>query len=260
MRQWPNADKCDESAAAPYDPGRRSAGARLEEIAGDVALSACSSALRVSRREPRYVYQLGRALVASGTLEQARTEFEQAAARGYPASRIDLARLLTRPTADMRDIRRAISLLRQAWQDGVPIAAYELGRLYEDGVGGFHSDATQAWTWYQRGANAAEPSALARFGGREDEWAFSASDRTSKNAHLLQAFRYYAAAAERARIEDWPDEAWRQWRYRRASLARVLAREGMTEQVAAAYEDVVKRQAPRAAPAWRRLIAYLGSH
>jgi hypothetical protein len=52
----------------------------------------------------------------------------------------------------------------------------------------------------------------------------------------LSSFKYYAAAAERARIEDWPDDAWRSWRYRRASLARLLAREGMQQEVAAAYE------------------------
>ena len=45
----------------------------------------------------------------------------------------------------------------------------------------------------------------------------------------------YAAAADRARYEDWPDDAWKHWRYRRATLARLLAREGMMQQVADAY-------------------------
>jgi hypothetical protein len=68
------------------------------------------------------------------------------------------------------------------------------------------------------------------------------------NAHLLGAFRYYAAAAERARIEDWPEEVSKKWRYYRASLARVLARRGMMEEVADAYDAVRNHKAQRAAP------------
>jgi hypothetical protein len=52
-----------------------------------------------------------------------------------------------------------------------------------------------------------------------------------------------ADAAERARIEDWPDEAWRNWRYRRASLAHLLARAGMMNEVADVYDDIRGRYA-----------------
>jgi hypothetical protein len=41
--------------------------------------------------------------------------------------------------------------------------------------------------------------------------------------------------SERARRQEWPDDAWKTWRYRRASLARVLARRGMMREVAQAY-------------------------
>src|SRR5882672_1603896 len=44
---------------------------------------------------------------------------------------------------------------------------------------------------------------------------------------------------------DWPDEAYRNWRYQRASLARLLANEGMMRDVADAYDDVRKQNAPR---------------
>ena len=54
-------------------------------------------------------------------------------------------------------------------------------------------------------------------------------------ADALIRVRRYQAAAERARLEDWPDDAWKHWRYRRASLARVLAQEGMMPEVAHAY-------------------------
>jgi hypothetical protein len=58
------------------------------------------------------------------------------------------------------------------------------------------------------------------------------------HALLLSAFRFYAAAAEHARDEAWPDEVWRHWRHRRATLARLLARDGMMSQVADEYSSV----------------------
>ena len=61
------------------------------------------------------------------------------------------------------------------------------------------------------------------------------------NLHLLASFHFYAAAAERARLEDWPDDAWRDWRLRRASLARVLALAGMMREVAEEYTRVRTR-------------------
>ena len=73
---------------------------------------------------------------------------------------------------------------------------------------------------------------------------------------MVEAFKYYAAAAERARLEDWPDEAWRNWRYRRASLARLLAREGKMPEVAELYGAVRQKYAPESPTVWHRLAAF----
>ncbi len=131
-------------------------------------------------------------------------------------------------------------------EDGVPIAAFELGQLYEHGVPGAAAtapvarqpDSSKAWSWYRKGADIGEPNALARFGERDEAAAVTESSPQKKNALLLKAFASYAAAAEHAQIEDWPDDAWEDWRYRRATLARLLAREGMMPQVADAYTAV----------------------
>src|ERR1700679_594144 len=137
-----------------------------------------------------------------------------------------------RPDADqVGDFLRRV----QAWQDGVPIAAFELGHLYEVGVSGSHAaaqgklapDPAKAWAWYEKGADAGEPDALARIGEREERDAIAQTDPQKRDALLLRGFRFYAAASERARDEDWPDDAWRSWHYRRAPLARLLAHEGL---------------------------------
>ena len=246
VRRWPaDRSQCDESAAAPYDPDRRASGVVLENIVTDIAVEACANIDNHSDSEARVLYQRGRAFMANGNLSAARADFEAAAARGHRAARVDLGLLLSRRSGGMLDVRRAISLYEQAWSDGVAIAAFELGSFYEHGVKGadgandeFASDESRAWRWYQKAADAREPNALARFAERADSAAFAEQIAARRSAYWLESFKYYAAAAERARREDWPNDAWRDWRYRRATLARLLAREGMMQEVAAAYNDV----------------------
>jgi hypothetical protein len=89
-----------------------------------------------------------------------------------------------------------------------------------------------------------EPNALARLAERERSLAFEQSDAAAKSSHLMRAFKYYTAAAERARNEDWPDGTWVVWRYRRASLARMLERAGLLKEVGDAYARVVGARSP----------------
>jgi TPR repeat protein len=181
------------------------------------------------------------------------------------AARIDLANLLVDPSAGMLDPERAVSLYQQAWQDGVPMAVFELGHLYELGVSGSQGarqgklppDLAKAWGWYQKGADAGEPDALARFAERDERHGLAESDPQKRNALRLRAFRFYAAASERAHDEDWPDDAWKHWRYRRATLARLLAREGSMLQVANAYQTERDKWTPRASTMWQSIAAKL---
>ena len=245
---WPiDRSACDESSAAPYDPQRRASGVLLGQIVGDVAVAACAKGTEASANQARTRYQQGRGLMANGEFPAARQDFEQAIVGGYRAANIELAMLLSQPSSGMLDVPRAISTYEQAWKDGVSIAAFELGTLYEQGVRSDKSrfvlapDNARAWLWYQRGVDVAEPYALARFAERVDAAAVTKEDTAAKKQLLLEAFIYYATASERARIEDWPDDAWSNWRYRRASLARVLAREGMMQEVTDAFERIRKR-------------------
>jgi TPR repeat protein len=262
-RQWPlDRSKCDDSAAAPYDPNRRSPGVMLGQIEADIAVAACAAGRGNSNRKARWVYQHGRALMARGDFSAAGRDFSEALAAGYTSAAVDLAMLLTQPNGRMLDIQRAISLYEQAWQDGVTIAAFELGNLYENGFSAagaenqhlLAADGARAWTWYLKAANAGEPNALARFAELDDNDAFFERDPRKKSLHLLESFKHYAAASQRAQNEDWPDGAWKNWRYHRASLARVLAHAGMTQQVADAYAALLEQPSP-GPPAWFGRIA-----
>ncbi len=252
---------CDQAAAAFYDPHRLASGAAQPDINVDIANPTCAAEAAKPGHAVRSDYQWGRALWAKHDFAGARRQFELAVSKGYPAARIDLGNLLLDGTAGVVDPQRAVSLYEKAWRDGVAIAAFALGHLYEAGVPGagikFQTDPAQAWAWYQKGADAGEPTALARFGERDEQNALTVQDPLKADALLLRAFRYYAAAAERAHDEDWPDEAWRGWRYRRATLARLLAREGMMSQVADAYTAVRMQMSSHRPMLWEEIKAKL---
>jgi len=238
---------CDQAAAAYYDPDRLTQGLPQEAIVADVAGPACSLKNAETGTAPRLAYQAARALLAKSDVKLAKQQFEIAVSGGYRAAAIDLARLLIDPSAGMLDPARAVSLYEKAWRDGVPIAAFELGHLFEFGVAPdaesgrrpFKPDMTNAWAWYRMGAELGEPNAVARLAKFHDDNAIGEPDLAKRSAFLLQAFRLYATAAARAHDADWPDGAWNHWRYRRATLARFLAREGMMQQVAETYAAVL---------------------
>jgi TPR repeat protein len=251
---------CDRAAAAVYDPDRLAPGALLQNITVDIANSACTGETAKPEHAARADYQMGRALLAKGDANGARRQFEIAVAKGYRAARIDLADLLADASTGKGDPGRAVSLYERAWADGVRIAAFKLGHLFEYGVqsadaaaGVLNADTPKAWSWYQKGADAGEPNALARFAERDETNALAQTDPLKRNGQLLQAFTLYAAAAERAREEDWPDGAWKDWRYRRATLARVLANAGMMQQVADAYAAVLDKGTARPSNLWEQV-------
>ena len=94
-----------------------------------------------------------------------------------------------------------------------------------------------------RGSEVDGLNALGSAAQREELSTLAGTDAHARNAGLLTAFADYATAAELARLRRWPDGAWSHWRRRRASLARILALEGLLPQAAAAYESALARAA-----------------
>jgi TPR repeat protein len=265
VRKWLHGSACDQASAAFYDPDRLAPGLAQATIVADIANSACSPAVANTGNSSTLAYQRGRALLAKHDVQGAKRQFELAVSEGHRAARIDLANLLVDSSAGMLDPNRAVLLYEQAWQSGVLIAAFELGQLYENGVRGPEAaltvvrptDLSKASVYYRKGADAGEPNALARFAELDEKNAIAETNPRKRDALLLQAFSYYAAATERAHDEDWPDDAWRHWRYRRATLARLLAREGLMPQVADAYRAERDKWSAHAGTMWQSITARL---
>lgn len=98
----------------------------------------------------------------------------------------------------------------------------------------------------QKAASHATPVPASTFAIRAEalELAGESSATGLSAAALLVAFRDYAVAARSAQEQGWPQSRWRTWRYRRASIARLLAREGMTRQVVDAYRAALRNWRP----------------
>jgi WD40 repeat protein len=229
------ASACDLAAAAYYDPDRITTGIAQNDVAADLANRACAAEVKAADHSPRLDYQFGRTLLAKGDANGARQAFELAASRGYRVANLELANILASDSPDQAQI---VALYEKAWKGGVPLAAYELGHWYESGP---QPDSAKAWFWYRQGSDAGEPTALARFAQRDESNGVAESDPAKRDALLLQAFGAYAAASERAKQQAWPDETWKAWRYRRATLARLLRREGLMQKTAESYRSVIAR-------------------
>ena len=227
------ASLCDQLAGAFYDPNRKAPGLRLEDIKPKLALNACAG------KSPgavgsRVTYQRGRARLAAADFSGAQKDLEFALQSGYPSAAVDLAYLLSQADYPDRDEPRAIKLYEQAWRQGVHIAAFMLGKLYEEGSARPDS-AALAQTWYRRASNEGDPSALARLGELAEEKASKISDVTTSRHELVESFRLYSAALINAERQGEVPSSVMIWRARGASLARQLAKMGLTEAVAATY-------------------------
>jgi TPR repeat protein len=85
---------CDRLTASLNDPFRPSnvASVRFEDIEADKAIAACEAAAEFRSDQPRYRYQLGRALASAKRLPDGVAAYRQAAEQGYPAAMIALGR------------------------------------------------------------------------------------------------------------------------------------------------------------------------
>ena len=124
--------ECDMLAAHPEDPQRMADGVSDDDIVPRLAIMACEEALASDPEEPRYAFQLGRALLAMGFKEKARNQFERAAKAGYAAAEAYIGDLYQFGYGVTQDSKKAIEHYRKAVAGDFKIAENQIEQLTFD--------------------------------------------------------------------------------------------------------------------------------
>ena len=158
------AERCDQMAGSPYDLQRNMAFApvKMSNIPGE-AVEACRVAFEASKN-PRFSYQLGRALNRNAQAGEAMTAYETAVDSNYAAAMVNVGMLLGR----IGDQDAEFSLYNRAAQGGNTLAMYNLGVAYRDGLGTLPSG-EQAIRWFEKAATAGDDTAAFNIGVIYDE-------------------------------------------------------------------------------------------
>ncbi|WP_095201178.1 caspase family protein [Mesorhizobium carmichaelinearum] len=134
MKLSPSVDPCDQAAGEPLDlqgvvPGRLS-----NEIA-DGAVEACEAAVKAYPDVARFRYELGRALLAAGNIDEARKAIHEASDKGHVRAVYELGYLASSGIGTPVDATQANGLYSQASDRGDPYAMSAWGRALFNGVG-----------------------------------------------------------------------------------------------------------------------------
>ncbi|RUX46811.1 peptidase C14 caspase catalytic subunit p20 [Mesorhizobium sp. M4A.F.Ca.ET.050.02.1.1] len=134
MKLSPSVDPCDTAAGEPLDLQGVVPGLLPNEI-GAGAVDACETAVKAYPDVPRFRYELGRALLAVGKVEDARTAIEEAAKRGHVRAVFELGYLHATGTGTAQDRTQANALYKAASDKGDPYGMTSWGRALFNGYG-----------------------------------------------------------------------------------------------------------------------------
>jgi TPR repeat protein len=130
-------EACDKLAAHPGDPARPKniEGVRTGEIETDIAIEACTLALKDEPGNPRLRFELGRAYFDKTDYDGAFREYTVASEAGYAAAQGALGYLYDNGLGVPQDLGRAAALYRGAADADVSFAAHNLGVMLREGTG-----------------------------------------------------------------------------------------------------------------------------
>lgn len=180
---------CDRLAGSPYDQQRNSvfAPVNIAEI-GNQAVEACRIAFDATGN-PRFAYQLGRALNSVDEPDQAMSAYNTAVEDGYAAAMVNYGMLMGR----LGDDTAEFSYYQKAADSGNTLAAYNLGVAYRDGLG-TQPNVDKALQWFEKAAADGDDTAAFNIGAIYDEGQLiDADDQT--------AIAWYDLAAQRGNTD-----------------------------------------------------------
>lgn len=180
---------CDRMAGSAYDRERNSAFAPVDVQAIDgQAVSVCRTAFEATGN-PRFAFQLGRALNNTQEADQAMSAYEAAVQRGYSAAKVNLGMLMGR----LGDVGTEFKLYSEAANSGNVLAQYNLGVAYRDGLG-TTADGQEALHWFEAAAVGGDNTAAFNLGAMYDEGTLIPEDNQT-------AIAWYDLAAQRGNTD-----------------------------------------------------------
>jgi TPR repeat protein len=222
-------DNCDRLVASDLDPARppEVPGVAFDMVDAEQAITACNKAIDQNPRIARFLFNLGRAYQRLGsqpglddakavaTMRRARLNYDDAAKRGYVSALNNLAVLDESGSTGMTNEAEASTLLRQAAQQGLPLAMYNLGLHYKYGTGDVPHDVVQAAEWFSKAAESGLVSAMVEradalkvgLGIKPDplraiEWYQRAADAGSVRAKFKLGLLYLKGVFNASEIKD----------------------------------------------------------
>ncbi len=150
--------QCDRLAADPRDYERVAPPVDDLRFLPKLALGACREAVAAYPNEPRFRFQLGRALLGLGDVDESRAALQDAADKGYAVANLFLGRMFESGSYGERNVERAFEYYRLAAEQGHQDAQIGVGLMYRRGVG-VKADTWQAFNWFKKAADQDNPHA-----------------------------------------------------------------------------------------------------
>ncbi|WP_051355389.1 caspase family protein [Mesorhizobium erdmanii] len=134
MKLSPSVDPCDQAAGEPLDPQGVVSG-RLENEIADGAVGACEAAVKAYPDIARFRYQLGRALLVAGNIDEARKAIQEASDKGHVRAIYELGHLASSGIGVVVNATQGNGFYSQASDRGDPYAMNAWGHALFNGVG-----------------------------------------------------------------------------------------------------------------------------
>lgn len=147
-------NECDRLAGSPNDNQRNATYGAVDTAQIDAAaVDACRLAFEATGN-PRFAYQLGRALNKAEDADRAMAAYDAAVQADYPAAKVNFGMLLGR----LGDQEAEFKMYTEAANSGNALGSYNLGVAYRDGLG-TQPDVTKALHWFETAASAGDDTA-----------------------------------------------------------------------------------------------------
>ncbi|TIP02605.1 MAG: peptidase C14 caspase catalytic subunit p20, partial [Mesorhizobium sp.] len=134
MKLSPSVDPCDQKAGEPLDLQGVVPGLLPNEIGAD-AVEACRAAVKAYPDVARFHYELGRALLAAGKIDEAKKAIQDAADKGHVRAVFELGYLNATGTGMPANRKQANTFYAVASDKGDPYGMTSWGRALFNGSG-----------------------------------------------------------------------------------------------------------------------------